>query len=261
MFSVCEGKGDERYLGIHGWSGDHTTFAPLMSLLPETARFVSVDLPGVGRSGPPDRWSIETIASAICEVIAREGGQDWTVIGSCSGAAFALFTALREKKSKCQGRIRRLVLLDPFASMPIYFRLFVPRNFAGVGRLLYQLSFANPVGRAMVNQALAGKRSDKTDLTRSFQGVNHDNTYDYLRILADSGSVDQFGELDIKTDIIIGGKSFNAVRQSARLFKKTIKDCRVHIVPQAGHLPLEESTTEVAQIIFSSSALYTVDKL
>jgi len=94
MHVECYGSGSRIYFGLHGWSGDHATFAPLTRYLPAGVALYSADLPGYGRSPAPRRWELAEITDEIASAISGVDSPV-TVIGNCSGAVFALLAAER----------------------------------------------------------------------------------------------------------------------------------------------------------------------
>lgn len=244
MYVEQFGTGKTVYFGLHGWGGSHTTFAPLLKHLPETATFYSADLPGYGRSPAPRQWSLESITSEISATIA-EVKATITLVGNCSGAILALLAAQALKE-----RATRLILIDPFAYMPLYFRIFVEPKF---GKIAYYSTFANPIGRWLTNLSLQPRRSDESNLTRSFQRVDHEVTWQYLHLLRHIQGTEQFADLHMPIDIIYGAKTFKAVKQSAQMFRRVWSQARVIELQSAGHLPIEEATEQLSRILFQGA--------
>lgn len=98
------------------------TFAPLASFMPPDAGIISPDLPGYGQSPPPREWTLEALAEELAEEIERLDASV-TLIGNCSGALLGL--SAMELRPRLAERIDRLVMIDPFAYLPMYFKLFV----------------------------------------------------------------------------------------------------------------------------------------
>jgi pimeloyl-ACP methyl ester carboxylesterase len=239
----------ELYFGLHGWSGDHRTFAPLAPHLPEGASLYSADLPGCGQSPAPQSLNAEWVAGEIAEAIgnvldaARPRAQV-TLVGNCSGAILGLLAAERIKE-----RVSRLVLVDPFAYWPWYFRVFVSRS---IGRHAYRSTFANPLGRWLTNQSLRSRRTAATDLTHSFGRIDHDVAQRYLALLAGVGGVERFESLrGLPVDIVYGERTFGAVKKSVRVWQSVWPGARAHVLEGAGHLPILEATEQLARIVFS----------
>lgn len=244
MFIQRYGTGQELYLGLHGWSGDHTTFVPLTKFLPVNATLLSADLPGFGASPALKVCTLETVAQEISQAI-RQTNEPVTIIGNCSGGLLALVAAdLDADLRRC---IRRLILIDPFAYFPWYFSVFVATP---IGRYAYYSTFANPAGRWLTNLSLKKHRTSETSLTSSFTQVNHALTYRYLQMLYEIGHYTRFRHLRVPIDIVCGEKTFGAIRASARMWQSIWPQARQFELKGAGHLPIEEAASQLSDIVF-----------
>lgn len=242
MFVKKYGNGKRIFAGFHGWSGDHRTFEPLMKYLPENSSFYSFDLPGAGKSPAPERWTRENIEKILQESLQSIELEQITLVGNCSGAILSLLIAKQDAE-----KITRLVLIDPFAYLPWYFSIFLNKYF---GKKTYMLTFANKFGRAITNSVLKYRRTKKSNLTNSFTSVNHNTVYEYLKLLSSMGKPEQFGGLNQPIDIIYGRKTFRAVKKSINIWKEIFPNAIAHELPEAGHLPIEESPYKLSNIIF-----------
>ena len=237
------GNGPEAYVGLHGWGGGHETFAPMARFLPEHVSLYAPDLPGYGRSPAPEVWDVEAIGEQIARAVSDLGARRVTIIGNCSGAILGLVAAKHLGE-----QIERFVMIDPFAYMPWYFRLFVATGF---GRYAYYTTFANPVGRWLTNLSLSAKRTSESDLTVSFSRVNHESAYKYLALLAQIEGIDRFGHIAAPVDIVYGEKSFRAIKHSATEWKSLWPHARCFELKGAGHLPIVEATARLSEIVFA----------
>src|SRR5262247_1385249 len=239
----CYGSGSRVYFGLHGWSGDHTTFAPLAERLPAGVALYSPDLPGYGRSPAPRCWELRELTDEIVGAIAAVDSQV-TLIGNCSGAVFALLAAER-----LTGRIERLILIDPFAYLPWYFKIFLHKR---IGRYAYYSTFANPVGRWLTNLSLSKHRTAETDLTESFVSVRHDVAYRYLALLGELDDITRFSRLRLPVDLIYGARTFGAIKESIAMWRGVWPQARRHELAGAGHLPIQEATEQLSEIVFGA---------
>ena len=244
MYIKRYGSGSRAFFGVHGWSGDHRTFTPLAEHVPAEATLFACDLPGIGRSQPLPALTMNALASEIAEAIYRIGNPV-TLIGNCSGANIAFFVA-----QIIPERIERLVTIDVFTKWPWYFRVFVNR---WIGRYAYYSTFANPLGRWITNLSLSAKRQNTTTLTGGFSRVDHNTTYRYLTLLRDSGSIEQFRNLQTPCALVYGENSFAAARESALELAAMWPASRAFALPAAGHLPIIEATAALARIVFQLS--------
>ena len=249
MHRVQAGRGGKVVVGFHGWSGDHRTFQPLLRKLPDAISFYSYDLPGCGRSPEPARWEIREVARSLAKELVGLEKENLTLVGSCTGGLMAVFVA-RELAEMGRGSVvGRLVMIDPFAECPWYFRIFL---IPVLGRIMYGTAFANPLGRWMTNLMLREKRTENVNLTESFALVKHGVTLAYLRMFERAGAPEQFQGLKISTDIICGEKTFGAVKQAVERWHRVLPEAIVHVLPGVGHLPIEEGTEMVERILFAN---------
>ena len=243
MFVERYGEGREVYLGLHGWGSDGRTFALLAPHVPARATFYSADLPGCGHSAVPREWSVSAVVEEVVTTIASTGARRVTLVGNCGGAVFAMLAA-----QKLGAVVERVVMIDPFAYLPRYFRLFAGD---GVGRHAYNATFANPVGRWITNQSLRGRLNAQSDLTASFAAADHEVARRYIQLFAEAGSVEQFRNFRTPVEIVCGERTFGAVKRSLALWREVLPHARAHELIGAGHLPMEEATERVAEIIFN----------
>jgi pimeloyl-ACP methyl ester carboxylesterase len=247
MFVHKTGEGMHGVVGLHGWSGDHRTFAPLWERMPAEWAFFSVDLPGCGQSADPTEWSCRGVARVVAEEVVRLGRRDLVLVGSCSGAILTAFVARELREMGRPEVVTRMVLVDPFAFCPWYFRFFL---LPLVGFPIYAVAFANPLGRWITNLSLQDKRAGETNLTRSFARVDHRVTWKYLRMMDECGFPGQFRGMPLAVDILHGEKTFSAVRESVGIWKEALPQAQVRELAGVGHLPIFEGTVEVAEVVF-----------
>lgn len=237
------GTGPDVYFGLHGWGGSHLTYAPLIPHLPPSATFYSADLPGYGRSPRPASWAAEVVGAAVAAEVRAIASPPMTLVGNCAGGIFALIAA-----GVAPERVRRIVLIDPFAFVPWYFRVFVQ---PGYGRIAYRSTFANPIGRWLTNASLKKHRTADTHLTDSFKELDHEVAIHYLEMLHAIDGITRFGGVDADVEIVFGERTFAAVKESVVRWQALWPKARRWQLP-AGHLPIEEAPAELAAIVFHS---------
>jgi pimeloyl-ACP methyl ester carboxylesterase len=236
------GSGPHTWLALHGWSGSVETFEPLRRLLPADHRMIAVDLPGSGASPSPAAWTRDHLDQALVQTIDAIDTPTLHLLGNCSGAILGL-SAARLRPN----RFDRVVIIDPFAFVPWYFQLFLTPI---AGPVMYYSSFANPVGRWITNTALARHRTRDTDLTTSFDRVNHAAILGTLRVLGEIGVIDSFAGVGRHHRILHGQRTFGAVRQSLPMWQALWPTADVIELKGAGHLPIQETTELLARHTF-----------
>jgi pimeloyl-ACP methyl ester carboxylesterase len=165
-----------------------------------------------------------------------------TLVGNCGGAVFALLAA-----RELGGRVERVSMIDPFAYLPLYFKLF---NAGEFGRRAYDATFANPLGRWLTNQSLRGRRAGAADLTASFAGADHEAARRYLALYEEVGGVEIFRGFDAPVEIAYGERTFGAVKRSLALWRDVLPHARVRELRGAGHQPFVEAPAQLAEVIF-----------
>ncbi|HEV2862412.1 MAG TPA: alpha/beta hydrolase [Pyrinomonadaceae bacterium] len=244
MFVEQHGRGPEIFLALHGWGGDRRAFAPLAPFVPGGATLLSADLPGCGDSPRPRAWTTAAIVEEIVEVVRASGAESVQLVGNCGGAVFALLAA-----RELGAGVGRVVMVDPFAYLPRYFRLFTAGEF---GRRAYEATFANPLGRWLTNQTLRGRRGGGGDLTATFEDADHEAARRYLSLFDALGGVETFRGLETPVEIAYGERTFAAVRRSLALWRGVLPQARAHKLKGIGHQPFEEAPERLAEIIFGA---------
>ena len=246
MFVERHGRGPEAHFALHGWGGDRRTFAPLAPYVPETASLYAADLPGCGDSSAPREWTVGAVVEEIVGAVRELEAESATLVGNCGGAVFALLAAQASGK-----RVKRIVMIDPFAYLPRYFKLF---NAGELGRRAYDATFANPLGRWLTNQSLRGRRAGAADLTASFAEVDHEAARRYLALYDEIGGVEIFRGLRVPVEVAYGERTFGAVKRSLALWRDVLPQARVSELKGAGHQPFAEAPAQVSEVIFGGGA-------
>lgn len=243
MYYKKYGMGERTFIGFHGWTGSHETFAPIAPYVPENASLYSFDLPGCGRSEKPDPFTLEQITEEVVLSVKSVPAETFTLIGMCTGAIIGVLAA-----GELKPHLSRLVLIDPFAYVPWYFRVFLQ---SGWGWYAYASTFANPIGRWLTNTALKNKRTEETDLTDSFATIDHKVTYNYLKLFGEIEGIERFRHITLPIEIAYGERTFGAIKSSLPRWQEIWPQARCWKMKGAGHFPLQEATAQISDIIFS----------
>jgi len=238
------GQGERFFVCLHGWGGGHREFAPLASKLPEDVCLLSFDLPGYGDSPPPTEWSIEAIVEELAQAVRTRHILSCTLVGFCSGAILSLLLA-----RKLPVEVVRIILIDPFAYVPWYFRLFVAGEF---GRRAYATTFQTGPGRIITDWILKRAQKSDADFTQAFQSLDHDVTLRYLQLFNQINVARDVGPIPIPIHIVHGETTFRAVRQSTGIFQQIWPQATVETIRGVGHLPLVKGWRQLRRILFEA---------
>ena len=238
------GQGPRIIVGFHGWSGSALSFEPILSFLPSDVTFYAFDLPGSGQSLLPLPWTWRETVRVLESTLDALGLKSVELVGVCGGVSFGLPLAAYRSDL-----VARLVMIDPFAYVPWFFRVF---TWPWLGRTVYYLTFANFVGRAITDWALAARRTEESSLTEGFAVVSHNNNYGQLVAMCDAARIPrtEFTQFRGPVDILYGARTFRSVQVSVRLLQEALPQAELTEVVGAGHMPMHESAANVASVVF-----------
>ena len=96
LFYEDTGQGDPPFVFIHGWTCDHTYFAPQAEHFSPRHRVVSVDLRGHGQSDAPEQdYAMSVFADDVAALVTDLGLTKPIVAGHSMGGVVALEMAAR----------------------------------------------------------------------------------------------------------------------------------------------------------------------
>ena len=228
-------------VGIHGWGGTNNTFLPIQKKLNDEFTMINFDLPGYGKSKKPSSWDLENIGDSLAVEINKITSKEVDILGNCSGALISILLS-KSKKIK----VGNLYLIDPFSKAPWYFRIFTNKI---IGDYAYSITFQNPLGRIFTNLSLRKKRREDTDMTSSFKNVDKETSINYLKMLIELEGTDVMKNISCKPVIINGENTFKDAIKSVDYFTDIWPDLDVIKIKDAGHLPIEESTEKIIEIV------------
>jgi pimeloyl-ACP methyl ester carboxylesterase len=228
-------------VGIHGWGGTNNTFLPIQKKLNDEFTMINFDLPGYGKSKKPSSWDLENIVDSLAVEINKITSKEVDILGNCSGALISILLS-KSKKIK----VGNLYLIDPFSKAPWYFRIFTNKI---IGDYAYSITFQNPLGRIFTNLSLRKKRREDTDMTSSFKNVDKETSINYLKMLIELEGTDVMKNISCKPIIINGENTFKDAIKSVDYYTDIWPDLDVIKIKDAGHLPIEESTEKIIEIV------------
>jgi pimeloyl-[acyl-carrier protein] methyl ester esterase len=246
MYVKVYGSGDRQYMCFHGWGGDHREFVPLARRAPSRVRLHCVDLPGYGQSARPAKWDMKAITQEALVYLDEKEIPSATMIGFCSGIGPALTMG-----AMAPDRVERIVMIDPFAFLPWYFKIFL---WGAVGRISYASAFQSPIGRKITDAILKRLQTSDADFTNAFTELDHDVTLRYLQILHRIDIQTEYAGLQVRIDVLYGEHTFVAVRRSVQIFKNLLPQIKTHELADVGHLPMIKGARQLAAAIFEKPA-------
>ncbi|MBO0863335.1 MAG: hypothetical protein J2P21_33550, partial [Chloracidobacterium sp.] len=100
------------------------------------------------------------------------------------------------------------------------------------------------------NLSLSSHRTADTNLTESFVSVSHDVAYRYLALMGEIDDIGRFSRLRLPVDLVYGARTFGAIKKSIDMWRSVWPHARRHELAGAGHLPIQEATAQLSEIVF-----------
>lgn len=234
------GQGPAGVIVLHGWFGDHTAFAPMMPYLDtETFTYAFMDYRGYGKSRDmTGAYSMAEIAADALALADHLGWDTFHLIGhSMGGMAVQRVTADAPK------RVKSVIALAP-----------VPANgfpFDEAGWALFEGAAASDDKRAGIIDFTTGNRLSKS-WVNYMVGRSRQTTTEkaFAAYLPAWGKTDFMAEVQgLKTPfLVIVGQHDPAltVDLMKATYLKALPDCRLEVMPNAGHYPMQETPVALA---------------
>ena len=243
-----EGQGDPVLL-IHGTGASLHTWDAWAEELSKSYRVIRLDLPAYGLTGadPQKRYLSTDYVALINKLTQALGIERLHLVGNSLGGLVAWLYA-----STYPDAVDRLVLIDPsgfpfdqtpaviqLAKLPVlnlFLRYFTPKAF--IRKNLKEVFYND----ALITDAMVDRYYDLT----CFEG-NRQAFIDRAKIEREDYT-HQLGSIHAATLILWGeNDAWIPVTDAAR-FKNAIPQSQVYIMPNTGHVPMEESPQESLSI-------------
>lgn len=226
---------------VHGFLGSTVNFHTVMERLAPHVRAVALDLPGFGYSDRPPDIDLSHTATAelLCAALDRLGIERTTVLGHSMGGLIAMRFAVAHPE-----RVERLILVsapspDEVRRLPLY----------------PLVRYALPVAFALALVNMPRLRRRLRGLTYDPEFITDERWHAYTRPRRMRGSAQTLLKLlgDVRRDVpldpagvgvrtlLLWGEADTVVPlRVAHRLHALMPDARLEVVPQAGHLVLEE---------------------
>jgi pimeloyl-ACP methyl ester carboxylesterase len=238
-------------LMVHGLGGSHRNFQKLSHEMKDSFRVIRVDLPGFGLSGFPesDYYYLTMYQDFMIDFINHLGIDSLVLIGNSMGGGISWLTTLNHPD-----KIKGLVLISAAGYDLQKVKKGVVRfaRFGIAQKLFYKgmpmLFTRNTIKRVYYNPSLVSKDDlKKTNLMWNKEG----NIHAFFELAHSEDLPDETRIKEIKTPtLILWGANDKLVNvKYADRFKQDIRNSKVVIYNQCGHVPMNEKTLEVKRDI------------
>ncbi|HEY8186100.1 MAG TPA: alpha/beta hydrolase [Pyrinomonadaceae bacterium] len=236
---------------LHGFTSSTYSWKDVFEPLSQNFRVIAVDLKGFGFSGKPDGdYSRRTQAALVVRLLDYLKIEKAWLCGNSMGGEIALNAALANPQ-----RVKGLILIDSGG---------VTVN--GGGSLAPRYLLLPVVGRVLTALALTSDKLVREGLEKSFYDhtkVTDERVANYYRPLQTRGGqlaavrartqADQFpveqdlSKINVPTLIIWGAQDQLIPLGAGRKMNSLIKDSKLVILDNCGHLPQEEMPAQVVE--------------
>jgi pimeloyl-ACP methyl ester carboxylesterase len=233
---------------VHGWGGCVYSFdATIPALASAGFRAAAIDLPGHGLSDKPtdeSHYTTAAMAAVISEVADALGFARFTYIGHSMGGALGLRLA-----QTGSSRIERLVIVSAasLGSAPIIglVKLLSPRI---VNRVTPRLLTRRTITMVLRVAFSTAGRPDERDIDQYWATTQFDEGAWACRALLhrftfERVPIETLAALRLPVLVVLGGRDRLVLGGSSRA--RSIPGARVLVVPEGGHLVMQECAGEV----------------
>jgi pimeloyl-ACP methyl ester carboxylesterase len=255
------GKGNSTIVFLHGFGASVETWRDIQSPLSKGNTLIFLDLKGFGLSSKPDdgKYSLEDQAEIVLAFLKALDLRDITLVGHSYGGAVSIFTYLRDRSGHGRGIIRQLVLIDAAAQVQ-EFPFFIDFLTKPLINWVVMNLVPSQIEASIILHSLfydENKLSDER-ITRYAEYFAQPGSYNSFVECAEQmipANPDSIAAL-IKTiavpTLIIWGANDPAIPlEHGQKLHQDIRNSKLVVIPNCGHIPHEESPEETANGILS----------
>lgn len=238
---------------LHGTGSSLHTWDGWVQEMKSERRIIRMDLPAFGLTGPASthEYTPELYQRVVIALLDEIGISRVDIAGNSLGGHIAWYTALKNPS-----RVRKLVLIDAVgyplekSDRPIAFKL------ATLPVLNKLLTFITP--RSVVEQSVKDVYADDSRVTDelvqryfelSLRPGNRQAFIDRSRPFEVDSAFAQIPTITHPTLILWGAEDYFVPIAMARAFERDLPNDTLVIVPNAGHVPMEELPEQTAEIV------------
>jgi pimeloyl-ACP methyl ester carboxylesterase len=241
---------------LHGMSSSLNTWDSVVIAMSAERRVISLDLPGFGLTGPSpeNTYNFDYYSKFIDSFTSRLALKKYILVGNSMGGAIAWNYALHNP-----AQVSKLILIDASGYPKKNERGSLGFTIASTPVINNLLLFITP--KMLVRKSLETIYYDQTRVTDAQVIRFHDvairegNRAAALQIFKGSfGTTKNKGDIrQIQTPtLILWGDKDNLISvENANRFKEDIRNSKVEIYPNVGHVPMEEVPLKVASSILN----------
>jgi pimeloyl-ACP methyl ester carboxylesterase len=237
---------------LHGMSSSLNTWDSVVLFIKENKRLISIDLPAFGLTGPnpSNEYSFAYYNRFLDSFFLQLNIKHCMIAGNSLGGAIAWeYTAANPQK------VNKLVLIDAAGYPGKNAKGSIGFKIASTPVINNLLLYITP--KSLVRKSLEGIYFDKNRVTDAQVERFHDvaiseGNRKAALVIFKKGferEPEKINTITTPTLIIWGEKDGLIPVENASLFQKNIKGSKLEILPNVGHVPMEEAPKKVAELI------------
>ena len=222
---------------LHGWRNDLHSFDPLVPLLANDYKVISLDLPGFGGTeGPSGPWHIDDYIEFVSSFIKKLHIEDYFIVGHSFGGRIAV-------KGIGTGMLtpQKLVLISAAGvSAPHSIRRISYKIVAKLGRAITSIPTLKHFQTVLKKRLYKNSGSDYLyagSLKDTYLNVIHEDLSKYAK------------RISIPTLLIWGALDGQTPLADGKRFSKIIKYSKLVVFKDDGHFVHQEKPQDVAKLI------------
>jgi pimeloyl-ACP methyl ester carboxylesterase len=225
----------EKVLFIHGAGGNTELWYFQKRYLSKSMEVILVDLPGHGKSGGDPYTSVDDYCEAVYRLMDAEGIDKAIIAGQSMGGAIALSFALAHPE-----RLSGLILLGTGAKLKVFPEILqgILKNKREAVNKIMEFAFSKKTSAQILRSGFAAMmKNTKKVIHGDFYSCQSFNVMD---------SLDRIG---VPTLVVCGKDDFLTPPKFSEFLNKGIKNSRLVLIEDAGHMLMIEKPVETNRAI------------
>lgn len=238
------GTGDPVIL-VHGLGGSSNVFSPQMGVLSRFFKCVRPDLPGSARSASDGAQSLLDFADQIADIMDKEGGEKWHVIGHSMGTVVCLNLAVRRPDL-----VRSLGLVGPLLAPPESARTAL-RDRAAKARSEGLAGIADAIVQGGTSADTKAHRPEIAAFVREM--IMRQDPEGYALSCEALAAVEaaDVTKINVPTLLMTGDEDGTAPPRAVKALSEKIANSRFKLLERCGHWTTFERSAEVSNALLS----------
>lgn len=222
----------EPIICIHGWNETCNCFkSPAYKEFLEGYEVFAIDLPGFGKSGKLQEYSIEQLTGVIDGFAHYLGFEQFTLLGQCLGGIIALDYAIKR-----EARVIKLILVETMIYFPFWLNILLIK---GISTMVFKLVIGKKFGVGLLGlYRPIGGQGKNMKLRRIMRKFDPVHAQKYIKLMKEYSKIDhlpRIREIRIPVRLITAQHTFREVRKTAGVLKNLLADVEHEEIKNRNH--------------------------